>query len=311
MPVATVVLPTHDHGPLLRWSLRSVVAQTVEDIEIFVVGDGVPDETRVLVAELIASDSRIRFFDNPKGPRNGELHRHAALEHATGEIVCYQADDDLWSADHVAELARLLADADFAHTIALKVDEGGPVSPWLAAIESGVFRALMHRGANFVPLSVAGHTLAAYRTLPHGWRTTPQGTPTDLYMWQQFLDLPKVRAVSGSRATVLNFPAPERRAWTAEDRCAELERWWAFLSGSSWHDDLEPRLRPRIRTAVRRLRRVLRALEPLREIARTEPVLGKVPRRITTELWEREVGRLEAWLARELGQAVYLRSTSP
>src|SRR5438876_12186578 len=39
----TVLVPTHDHGPLLRLSLRSALTQTVSELEIFVVGDGVPD----------------------------------------------------------------------------------------------------------------------------------------------------------------------------------------------------------------------------------------------------------------------------
>ena len=156
MPVATVVLPTHDHGSLLRLSLRTVQEQTVEDIEIFVIGDGVPDATRELVAEAAEGDPRIRFFDNPKGPRNGEIHRHASLAEARGEIVCYQSDDDLWCPDQVAELRDLLAAADFAHTVSLSVATGGSMTPWLAALESGVLRALMLRGSNFVPLSAAG-----------------------------------------------------------------------------------------------------------------------------------------------------------
>ena len=303
MPVATVILPTHDHGPMLRHSLRSVQEQTVDDLEIFVIGDGVPDVTRELVAELAGADSRIRLFDNPKGPRNGELHRHAALEEARGEIVCYQADDDLWCPEQVEELRGLLAAADFAHTVALQVALDGSVSPWLAVLESGVFRAHMHRGSNFLPLSAVGHTLAVYRKLPHGWRTTPQPIPTDLYMWQQFLDQPGIRIASGSRPAVLNFPSPARRGWTIEQRLHELERWSAFLAGSGWRSELEPRLSNRCAEAVQRLRRRVRPLEPLARAARTRPVLGKFPRRLATELWEREAGRITTWLAGELALA--------
>ena len=49
---ATVLTPTHDHGALLGHSLRSALAQTVENIEVFVVGDGVNDDTRAVVEEL-------------------------------------------------------------------------------------------------------------------------------------------------------------------------------------------------------------------------------------------------------------------
>src|SRR4051812_23274970 len=126
---ATVMIPTHDHAPLLRYSLGSVQAQSVEDLEIFVIGDGAGADTRALVAELAAADPRIRFFDHPKGPRHGELYRHEALAEARGEIVCYQADDDLWLPEHVAELRTLLQDADFAHTIALEVELRHTVFP--------------------------------------------------------------------------------------------------------------------------------------------------------------------------------------
>ena len=107
---ATVLVPTHDHGPTLLRSVRSALAQTVEALEVLVVGDGVPDATRKVMEELVASDPRVKFLDNPKGPRHGELHRHAALQEARGEIVCYLSDDDLWLPDHVAEMQSLLAE---------------------------------------------------------------------------------------------------------------------------------------------------------------------------------------------------------
>jgi glycosyltransferase involved in cell wall biosynthesis len=300
MPAATVILPTHDHGPTLRYAIRSVQEQTIDDLEIFVIGDGVPDLTRELVAELARGDSRIRFFDNPKGPRNGEIHRHAALQEARGEIVCYQADDDLWAPEQVEELRGLLANADFAHTVALDVAPDASVFLWLAAIGSGVQRAHMHRGANFLPLSVVGHTAAIYRSLPHGWRTTPRPMPTDLYMWQQFLELPGIRVAGSSRPAVFHFADPARRDWTSAQRVAELERWSVFLAGDRWRDEVLPALWRRSERATRRLERRLRVVEPLRGLARTSPVLGKVPRRIATTLWEREVDRLRMEFAPEL-----------
>jgi len=300
MPVATVILPTHDHGPTLRCSIRSVQEQTVEDLEIFVIGDGVPDITRELLAELAGDDSRIRFFDNPKGPRNGEIHRHAALQEARGEIVCYQADDDLWGPAQVEELRGLLAEADFAYTVALDVAPDASAFLRLAVVGSGGIRAHMHRGTNFLPLSVVGHTAAIYRSLPYGWRTTPRPTPTDLYMWQQFLELPGIRVAGSSRPNVVHFADPARRDWTPAQRVAELERWSAFLAGERWREELLPALWRRAERATRRLERRLRVVEPLRGLARTSPVLGKVPRRIATTLWEREVDRLRIELAPEL-----------
>jgi hypothetical protein len=233
-PLATVIIPTFDHGPMLRYSLGSALSQTVEDIEILVVGDGVPDVTREVVAELMGEDQRVRFFDNPKGPSRGEVHRHAALREARGEIVCYLADDDLWFPEHVENMRRLLAEVDFANALPLYVDEAGVIGLYTVDLTLPVYRRLLLRGTNRVPLSCGAHTMAMYRRLPHGWRTTPEGKPTDLHMWQQFLADSSCRARSGTRPTVLNFPSPARRTWTMEERLAELERWSEKAADAGW-----------------------------------------------------------------------------
>ena len=102
-PLATILIPTFDHADLIAFPLRSILRQSDQDFEILVVGDGVPERTREVLAPFL-DDPRIRFFDNPKGAGNGELHRHAALQEASGDIVCYCGDDDLWLPDHLATL---------------------------------------------------------------------------------------------------------------------------------------------------------------------------------------------------------------
>jgi hypothetical protein len=239
---ATVLVPTHDHGPTLLRSVPSALAQTVQELEIFVVGDGVPDVTRDVMAELIASDERVKFFDNPKGPRHGEVHRHEALKQARGEIVCYLSDDDLWLPEHVEQLRMLLADADFAHARPLWIDTEGHPHQWLVDLGRPFYRELLLGGENRIPLSCGGHNLELYRRLPAGWRTTPAGTPTDLYMWQQILAEPSCRAVSGSRPRVLHFPSPERTGWSVDERLAELDSWAGRLADPTLQSDLADRL---------------------------------------------------------------------
>src|SRR6185503_5765455 len=114
MTSVTILIPTHRHPELLPLALRSALAQDGTDVEVFVVGDGVEDDTRAGL-EPYLEDSRVRFFDFPKGARHGEEHRHAALQDAAGAVITYLSDDDLLLPGHATEVQQLLVDADFAH----------------------------------------------------------------------------------------------------------------------------------------------------------------------------------------------------
>lgn len=239
---ATVLIPTiRDRGPLLPYSVGSVLAQTVPDIEVFIMGDGVDDETRRAIRDLMQRDSRIKFFDNPKHERRGEPHRHAALAQARGEIVCYLCDRDLMLPNHVETMGRLLTHADFCHTLISRVMPNGSLRfdteidiGWPADRRWILSRSCVE---NSIPLSFAGHTLKMYRRLPHGWRTTPEGRYTDVYMWEQFLARPECRTVSGTAPTILYFPRPKTNDWTVAKKLHELRRWSELVAvsdGNEW-----------------------------------------------------------------------------
>lgn len=235
---ATVVIPTFDHGPTLLRSIPSALAQSVEEIEVLVVGDGVPDVTREIVAKLAASDERVRFIDNPKGQGNGEIHRHAALAEAAGRLVAYLADDDLWMPEHLEVLESLLAEADFAHTYPIRVEPDGSVGDWNVDLGLPWYREAMLDGTNFVPLGCAGHTMELYRRLPHGWRTRPEGAWSDLHMWQQILSVPGVRVTSGTRPTAIHLPSSTRRGWPIDRRLDELDGWVERMRRPGWREEV-------------------------------------------------------------------------
>jgi glycosyltransferase involved in cell wall biosynthesis len=221
---ATVLIPTHAHARLIPHALHSALAQEGVQLEVLVVGDGVGDDTRAAL-EPFLRDNRVRFLDNPKGERHGEAHRHAALAEAHGRIVCYLSDDDLFLPDHVSEMARLLEDADFAHTAPVRIEVDGRLKVRAFDLGRPELVETIRAGRNAIGLTAVAHTLDAYRRLPKGWNPAPPTKATDLHMWQQWCEQPWFRGVSGTRMTILHFPSGLRAACTEDERVAELESW--------------------------------------------------------------------------------------
>lgn len=224
-PRFLVLVPTHDHAELLPFSLRSALAQTLEDLELVVVGDGVGDDTRDVVAEFRRQDDRVRFVDRPKSPRTGEAYRHEVLRSTGAEYVTYLCDDDLLLPWHLEAVDAALQEVDLVHGIGMRVSPTGGFDLEWSDLAVPAQRERELGGTSLVGLSGTAHSMAAYRRLPHGWRSTPSGRFTDHYMYEQFLSDPACSVSALRTLTVLRFPDSVRRGMTVGERRTELSAW--------------------------------------------------------------------------------------
>lgn len=234
----TVLLPTHDHAESVGLAARSVLEQTMGDLTLVVIGDGVGDDTRDVVSGLAAQDERVLFVDRPKAPRHGEVLRHEVLSHVESPVIAYHGDDDLLLPQHLARMLETLGDRDFAHPLPVVVGAGSALDflPTDLSRPECVAWHLPPGRRNAVSLTGVVHTLAAYRRLPHGWRAAPVDEWTDHHMWKQFFGVPGFRGVTGTSATTIKLPATARAGGAADEMGAEIAAWWQRMHEPGFED---------------------------------------------------------------------------
>ncbi len=229
---ATVIIPTTiDRGMLLPYSVGSVQNQTVKDIEIFIIGDGVYDETREVIHDLQSKDSRIKFFDHPKHERRGEIYRDKAISNARSNLICYLCDRDLMLPNHLELHLEASQNFDFLSSMYIRINPKG--IPRL----DHYFR-YFGQGNHLPPeislrtggLSMISHTKPFYDSLPMGWSTTPEGIATDSFMWGKFVKNRACRTFSISSPTILYFKRQQHPGWSSMKRLKDLVQWYPTLT---------------------------------------------------------------------------------
>ena len=91
----SVVLPTYQRPERLRQAARSILGQDYPSIELVVVDDGSSAETAEVLDELTTEDRRVigLRLDESLGSSGA---RNAGLAVASGELVAFCDDDDIW-----------------------------------------------------------------------------------------------------------------------------------------------------------------------------------------------------------------------
>jgi hypothetical protein len=247
-PSATILVPTHNHSSTLGLAVGSALAQSVRDIEVLIIGDGVTAEVRA-VAELLArSDKRVRFFDHPKGENHGETYRDAAIREASSDALFYLCDDDVLMRHHVADLLELLKTHNFVQSKNGYFTVDGQIEPFpgdLAEADTIAQTLRDDRVFNVVSVTGTAHSREFYLG-GEPWTTTPPGEYPDHHQWRKMMRRPEFSGATSTRMTALQFPSSSegRDSWTPERRVAEIAEWASLAAtdeGQSRVDELVAR----------------------------------------------------------------------
>ncbi len=109
-PRISVILPTHNRLVLFRRALASVLSQTYENFDVWVIDNACSDGTPEYLAGL--TDSRVHSL-RLNTYCGVSAARNAAIARAQGEFFAFQDDDDIWLPDKLEkQLARLQSAPD-------------------------------------------------------------------------------------------------------------------------------------------------------------------------------------------------------
>lgn len=105
--LVSVVIPTFNRAVFLPDAIDSVLRQTYDDFELFVVDDGSTDDT---IAVVEPYKQRLTYIPR-EGPRGPSAARNEGIRAAKGEFLAFLDSDDLWLPDKLEQqLALLRAD---------------------------------------------------------------------------------------------------------------------------------------------------------------------------------------------------------
>jgi glycosyltransferase involved in cell wall biosynthesis len=101
-PLVSIIVPVFNAERYLKNCLDSLIAQTLNEIEILCINDGSTDNSLEILSDYSKKDSRIRIF-NQKNAGPG-MARNTALDNAKGEYIYFLDSDDYITSDYLQGL---------------------------------------------------------------------------------------------------------------------------------------------------------------------------------------------------------------
>ena len=93
MPKVSVIVPVYNVEKYIDKSLKSLVSQTLEEIEIIIVNDGSTDSSKQIIDKYLEKyPTKIKYFEKQNGGLSSA--RNFGLNYATGEYIAFLDSDD-------------------------------------------------------------------------------------------------------------------------------------------------------------------------------------------------------------------------
>jgi len=100
----SVVVPLYNSCNTIERTIKSVLTQSYQNLEVMVVDDGSEDNSRAVIEKM--ADSRIHYYCLPH--QNANVARNYGINHSRGEYIAMLDADDEWLANHLEDSLTVL-----------------------------------------------------------------------------------------------------------------------------------------------------------------------------------------------------------
>ncbi len=111
MPKVSVIIPFYNVEDYIDDCIKSVLAQSLKDIEVILINDASTDKTRKIVQKYADKDDRIKIIDLDKQYGQGYA-RNRGMEIAKGDYIGFVDSDDFIDADMYKTLYKRAKDTN-------------------------------------------------------------------------------------------------------------------------------------------------------------------------------------------------------
>jgi glycosyltransferase involved in cell wall biosynthesis len=116
-PLVSIVTPVFNRAGILQKTINSVISQTYQNWELFVVDDGSTDNIGEVMENSSQGDSRIHFIKRDREPKSASTCRNIGAENARGDYLIFLDSDDRLETFCLEQRVQVMAtdpDLDFA-----------------------------------------------------------------------------------------------------------------------------------------------------------------------------------------------------
>lgn len=116
----SIIVPIYNAEAYLPACLDSLLAQTVQDLQIILVDDGSTDGSQAIAQTYAARDVRVELYGQPHAGQSAA--RNFGLTHAKGQYIAFVDADDTLAADWCERHLQAIENVDYVQSGYMRVN---------------------------------------------------------------------------------------------------------------------------------------------------------------------------------------------